>query len=128
MAGFEIKWTSGQIFRGNASFLPPRVLAPAAAQQLGACDARSGTGSLENFPHLAHTTSELRVRELDSEAPSSRTRCSGVVCTRWGKFSREPVPDLASQLGAPQARTTCTARDVLGRPILLRKKIVFNRL
>ena len=65
----------------------------------GSCDARSGTGSLENFPHLAHTTSELRVRELDSEAPSSRTRCSGVVCTRWGKFSREPVPDLASQGG-----------------------------
>ena len=51
-----------------------------------------GTGSLENFPHLAHTTPELRVREFDSEAPSSRTRCSGVVCTRWGKFSRETRP------------------------------------
>ena len=49
------------------------------------CDTRSGMGSLENFPHLAHTTPELRVDELDSEVP------------RWGIFSREPVPDLASQ-------------------------------
>ena len=30
--------------------------------------------------------------ELDSETPSSRTRCSGVVCARWGKFSRGTRP------------------------------------
>ena len=62
------------------------------------CDARSGTGSLENFPHLAHTTPEQRVRELGASESTSRTRSSGVVCARWGKFSREPVPDLASQI------------------------------
>ena len=53
----------------------------------------SGTGALENFPHLACT---LRRSCVSASLAHAHTQLRPSVHARWGKFSSAPVPNLAS--------------------------------